>query len=114
MSQAMNKEWIPVLRKKKFMQDRQREMDKQVTLYVEGIPEAVNPKGLFNLFTKYDIISDVFILNKKNKVGKRFGFVRYGCSVSAEMAILRVNGIWMGKGAMLVKVDKYSTALAAK
>ncbi|GAB2292409.1 hypothetical protein Dimus_026650 [Dionaea muscipula] len=77
---------------------RSNDRKQEVTLYEEGIPEAMNPKGLFDLFSKYGVVYDVFIPKKRNKAGKRFGFVRYRCSVSAEMAILKYNGLWIGEG----------------
>ncbi|GAB2271566.1 hypothetical protein Dimus_006399 [Dionaea muscipula] len=69
----------------------------------------MNPEELFNLFSKYGVVFDVFIPKKRNKSGKRFGFIRYRCTVSAEMAILKLNGVWFGKGAMKVKVADYSS-----
>ncbi|XP_028089322.1 uncharacterized protein LOC114289755 [Camellia sinensis] len=64
----------------------------------------MNPKSLFQLFAKFGIVKDVFIPKKRRKItGSRFGFVRYDCSVAAEMAVQRADGLWCDDKALRVK-----------
>ncbi|KAL7248025.1 hypothetical protein ACSBR2_002843 [Camellia fascicularis] len=63
------------------------------TLFVENLPESMNPKGLYTLFTKFGVVKDVFIPFKRKKATRsRFGFVRYDCPVAAQVAIRKANG----------------------
>ncbi|KAL7175789.1 hypothetical protein ACSBR2_029391 [Camellia fascicularis] len=55
----------------------------------------MEPRDLFNLFTNYGVVKDVFILKKRRKVlGTRFGFVRYDCQVVASIAVQKAKGLW--------------------
>ncbi|KAL7204432.1 hypothetical protein ACSBR2_017496 [Camellia fascicularis] len=74
------------------------------TVFVDEIPESMNPKGLYTLFTNFGIVKDAFIPNKKRKVtNSRIGFVRYDCPVAAEMAIQKMNGTWCDDKFLKVK-----------
>lgn len=50
-------------------------------------------EGLCRLFSKYGIVKDANILEKKSKRGSKFGFVKYDCLIAAEMAIYKANGL---------------------
>lgn len=54
----------------------------------------MNPKGLYGIFTKFEVMKDVFIPNKrKNMTRSRFGFVCYDCSVAVDMAVQKAHGL---------------------
>ncbi|KAL7175952.1 hypothetical protein ACSBR2_029510 [Camellia fascicularis] len=58
------------------------------TVFVDDLPEEMNPKGLFSLFSKFGVVKDVFIPAKRRKATRlRFGFVRFDCAVAAGLAI---------------------------
>ncbi|GAB2299275.1 hypothetical protein Dimus_033346 [Dionaea muscipula] len=61
------------------------------------------------LFSKFGVVKDVYIPRKKNKGGKRFGFgfVRYDCSVAAEVAIQKTNGLWIQDKELKVKIADF-------
>ncbi|KAL7202233.1 hypothetical protein ACSBR1_033829 [Camellia fascicularis] len=66
------------------------------TIFVDNIPKSVNPKGLYNLFSKFGVVKDVFIPQKKRKLtNTRSGFVRFNCSVAAKVAVQKENGLWV-------------------
>ncbi|GAB2271563.1 hypothetical protein Dimus_006396, partial [Dionaea muscipula] len=50
---------------------------------------------------------------KKEQGGEKFGFVRYDCSVAAEVAIKRTNGVWMHDKELKVKMADYHTQQGA-
>ncbi|KAL7204376.1 hypothetical protein ACSBR2_017454 [Camellia fascicularis] len=53
----------------------------------------MDPKGLFVLFSKFGVVKDAFIPNKRRQTTRsRFSFVRYDCSVVASMAIQKQMG----------------------
>ncbi|PPS02403.1 hypothetical protein GOBAR_AA18256 [Gossypium barbadense] len=64
----------------------------QITVFVNNIPASMHWKGLWTLFNFHGVVKDAFILNKKSKVGSRFGFVRFSCVTDAQRAIERLNG----------------------
>ncbi|GAB2270783.1 hypothetical protein Dimus_005650, partial [Dionaea muscipula] len=50
---------------------------------------------LHRMFSKFTVVKDAFIPRKRNKMGRRFSFVRYDCLVAAEVAIKQANDIWV-------------------
>ncbi|GMP42796.1 hypothetical protein CsSME_00012409 [Camellia sinensis var. sinensis] len=97
--------WQPVFRRRGMIKaTRDSKGGKLFTVFVDNIPDSMNPKSLFQLFAKFGIVKDVFIPKKRRKItGSRFGFVRYDCSVAAEMAVQRADGLWCDDKALRVK-----------
>ncbi|KAG8495881.1 hypothetical protein CXB51_007510 [Gossypium anomalum] len=63
-----------------------------ITLFVYNIPLSMHWKGLWALSQYHGNVIDAFILEKKSKNGKRFGFVRFSKILDAQRAISRING----------------------
>ncbi|KAL7212350.1 hypothetical protein ACSBR2_015102 [Camellia fascicularis] len=105
--------WKPVIHGRRLGWQRgfQKEVG-LVTIFVDNIPESMDPKGLFNLFSKFGIVKDVFIPGKRRQATRsRFGFVRYDCEVAAAMAIQKADGLWCDNKALLVKRAEYQKSL---
>ncbi|KAL7254797.1 hypothetical protein ACSBR1_009028 [Camellia fascicularis] len=61
----------------------------------DNLPESLEPKGLYTLFSKFRVIMDVYIPNKRRKLtSSRFGFVRYNCSVASGVDVRKAHGTW--------------------
>ena len=74
------------------------------TIFVDNLPESMVTRGLYNIFSNYGIVMDVFIPNKRRKMTRsRFGFVRYNCSVAADIAVQKAHGLWCDDRALKVK-----------
>ncbi|CAL5415164.1 unnamed protein product [Camellia sinensis] len=78
------------------------------TLFVDNLPESMNPKNLYTLFSKFGVVKDVFIPQKRRRLtNSRFGFVRYDCSIAATVAEQKANGLWIDDKSLSVKVAEY-------
>ncbi|KAL7263543.1 hypothetical protein ACSBR1_001660 [Camellia fascicularis] len=65
----------------------------------------MDPKGLFVLFSKFGVVKDAFIPNKRRQATRsRFHFVRYDCSVATDTAIQKENGLWVENRGLKVKM----------
>ncbi|KAH7865339.1 hypothetical protein Vadar_005348 [Vaccinium darrowii] len=65
------------------------------TVFVDNLPVQIRKIWVYNLFSKYGKIRDIYIPNKKSKVsGRSFGFVRFVLIKDAEEAIAEVNNSW--------------------
>ncbi|KAL7193719.1 hypothetical protein ACSBR2_025357 [Camellia fascicularis] len=65
-------------------------------------------RGLHKLFSNYGVVTDTFIPNKRRKMNRScFGFLRYNCSVAADMAVQKANGLWCGDCALRVKMAEF-------
>ena len=94
--------WIPVLRQRGRSRHQEAgnggSRSGLFTSFVDNLPEAMRAKGLYSIFSNYGVVVDTFIPNKRRKMTRsRFGFVRYTCSVAADMVIQKP----MGSGAMI-------------
>ncbi|GMP26724.1 hypothetical protein CsSME_00003043 [Camellia sinensis var. sinensis] len=93
--------WKPVFRRR---QGRKGPVAKLHTIFVDEIPESMNPKGLFTMFLNLGVIKDVYIPDKKRKATRiRFELVRYDRSVAAGIMIQKANGVWCGDRTLKVK-----------
>ncbi|GAB2279847.1 hypothetical protein Dimus_014485 [Dionaea muscipula] len=68
----------------------------------------------YGLFAQFGVVKDVFVPRKRSKSGKRFGFVRYDCSVAAEVALHKTNGLWIGDKALKVKMAAYNRNMESR
>ncbi|KAH7859202.1 hypothetical protein Vadar_033039 [Vaccinium darrowii] len=74
------------------------------TLFVDNLPEDVGILWFRNFFNKFGVVIDAFIPSKRSKVtNRRFGFVRYNCATSADVAISKANGFWIEDCKLYVK-----------
>ncbi|KAL7171408.1 hypothetical protein ACSBR2_036125 [Camellia fascicularis] len=97
---------MPVLRRRHWRRSNVRLG--MHTLFVDNIPESMDPKGLFNLFNKFGIVKDAFIPNKRRKATQsRFEFVRYDCMVAAQLAIPKANEIWCEDQSLIIKKAEF-------
>lgn len=79
------------------------------TLFVDNLPELVSLSWLKKMFNDYGVVKDAFIPEKRSKIsGRKFGFVRYNCSISAEVAIARANGLWCEDKKLFVKYASFN------
>ncbi|GMP40867.1 hypothetical protein CsSME_00011156 [Camellia sinensis var. sinensis] len=65
-------------------------------------------KGMSKLFSNFGAVLDAYIPHKRRRsTGSRFGFVRYGCPIAANMALQKANGLWCGDKALKVKMAEF-------
>ncbi|KAL7219519.1 hypothetical protein ACSBR2_012555 [Camellia fascicularis] len=97
--------WNPALRRRRVGNQGSKTMENRLfTIFVDEIPNSMNPKSLFTLLNKFGVVKDSFIPAKRRKAtGSRFDFVRYDCKVVVEMAVLKANGLWCDNKALKVK-----------
>ncbi|GKB99138.1 RNA-directed DNA polymerase, eukaryota, partial [Tanacetum coccineum] len=67
------------------------------SVYVSNFPEGCSSKDLWKVCSEYGTVVDVFIPNKKSKVGKRFAFVRFIKVFNLDRLIQNLNTIWIGR-----------------
>ncbi|XP_028084381.1 serine/arginine-rich splicing factor 8-like [Camellia sinensis] len=84
------------------------DVDGLFTIFVDEIPNSMDPKSLYTLFSKFGIVKDIFIPMKRRQVlGSWFEFVRYDCKVVADMAVQKADGLWCDNKALKVKIADY-------
>ncbi|KAL4284387.1 hypothetical protein GQ457_16G026650 [Hibiscus cannabinus] len=83
-----------------------------ITLFIDNLPERLHWQGLWLAFGRHGDVVDAFIATKRNKKGRRFGFVRFSKKIDADRAIERLNGFKLFGSKITVSVAKYNTRVA--
>ncbi|KAK8630038.1 hypothetical protein V6N13_078849 [Hibiscus sabdariffa] len=78
-----------------------------VMLFVQNIPTALHWSGLMQVFGRHGDVVNSYIARKKDRLGKRFGFVRFSNRVDADRAIERLNGFVLNGFELFVSEAKY-------
>ncbi|KAG5521049.1 hypothetical protein RHGRI_033564 [Rhododendron griersonianum] len=96
--------WIPVIRSRRVQSRNWSGSKETFTLFVDNIPESKDHSWLHRSFNKFGVVRDAFIPQKRSKrTGNKFGFVRFECRVAADLAISRMNGVWVENLKLFVK-----------
>lgn len=80
-----------------------------ITLFVDNLGQKVDNALLRRKFSDYGVVKDVFIPMKRGKnSGRRFGFVRFDCPVSVDIAVEKANGIRLLGNIIYVKLAAFN------
>ncbi|GLT31165.1 hypothetical protein SLA2020_059220 [Shorea laevis] len=74
------------------------------TFFFYNFPEELEAKFLWNCFQMYGKVVDVYLPSKRDKRGKRYGFVRLTGVKNEIQMEMRLNEIWIGSYKMRVKI----------
>ncbi|GKF87165.1 RNA-directed DNA polymerase, eukaryota, reverse transcriptase zinc-binding domain protein [Tanacetum coccineum] len=66
------------------------------SFFVTNFPESMDAKSLWKEFQPFGRIMDAFIANKRSKIGKRFGFVRFLGIRDGEDFVRTLSNVWIG------------------
>ncbi|GKE62330.1 RNA-directed DNA polymerase, eukaryota, nucleotide-binding alpha-beta plait domain protein [Tanacetum coccineum] len=77
------------------------------SVFVSNFPDGCNYKDIWKVFNDYGTVVDVFIPNKKSKVGKRFAFDRFIKVLNLDRLIENLNTIWIGRFHLIANPVRY-------
>nr|GEU39580.1 nucleotide-binding alpha-beta plait domain-containing protein [Tanacetum cinerariifolium] len=67
------------------------------SIFVANFPDSFKAKDLFHVCKQYGHVVDSFILLKRTKEGKRFGFVRFNNVFNVERLVSNLCTIWVDR-----------------
>lgn len=80
-----------------------------LTVFVDNLPIDIRKVWVYNLFSRYGNIRDIFIPKKRSKVsGQGFGFVRFEERKEAAQAVTNTNGIWVWNQKLMVNLARFT------
>nr|GEY09360.1 RNA-directed DNA polymerase, eukaryota, reverse transcriptase zinc-binding domain protein [Tanacetum cinerariifolium] len=85
------------------------------SVYVTNIPNQVNAKDLWNACKQYENVVDSFIPDRRSKLGKRFGFVRFIKIFDVKRLVKNLCTVWIGRHkihANVARVNGHSNSYA--
>jgi RNA recognition motif-containing protein len=81
--------------------------DGSLTLFCTNFNEDVDRGVLWQIFAKFGLVGEVFIPNKLNKWGRRFGFVKFK-DVEDPVALEgRLADVWCGDRKLKVNLSRF-------
>ncbi|KAL7223337.1 hypothetical protein ACSBR1_024906 [Camellia fascicularis] len=96
--------WIPVVKQRIRNEAWRKEVGKGLfSVFVDNVPSNIDPRALFKLFSKFGIVKDVFIPQKRRKATN----TRFDCSMAATVAVQKANGLWVEDRELKVKMAEY-------
>nr|GEU49288.1 RNA-directed DNA polymerase, eukaryota [Tanacetum cinerariifolium] len=78
-----------------------------VSVFITNIPDSCSAKELFNACKQYGHVVDSFILNKRSKAGKRFGFVKFINVFNEERLVDNLGTVWIGRYRLHANLAKF-------
>src|ERR1044072_104291 len=78
-----------------------------VSFFFTGIPETHREEHLWPIFQRYGKVWEVFIPNKRDRMGKRFGFVRYHEVDDQARLGRQLDNIMIGNTKLYVNVPRF-------
>nr|GEU86184.1 RNA-directed DNA polymerase, eukaryota, reverse transcriptase zinc-binding domain protein [Tanacetum cinerariifolium] len=100
------------------MGDRRSNQDDVLNIstsfFVTNFPEQTTAKELWRLCKEYGNVIDVFIPNRRSKLGKRFGFVRFIKILDVVRLVNILCTIWIGKIKLHVNIAIFNMPLLDK
>ncbi|KAK8623628.1 hypothetical protein V6N13_064995 [Hibiscus sabdariffa] len=80
-----------------------------ITLFVSNLPTKLHWTGLWQTFGRHGDLVDAYIASKKDKQGRRFGFVRCSNQRDADRAMERLNGFHLYDFKLRVTEARFKT-----
>lgn len=113
-----SKGWTWVFRKGKSHNSKPidnpfvKDLEKIATsFYVSNFPDSLDAKGLWKVCQPFGRIVDAFIANKRSKLGKRFGFVRFLGVSNVDNFVKTLSNIWIGSYHLYCSVSRFQRSL---
>nr|GEZ26491.1 nucleotide-binding alpha-beta plait domain-containing protein [Tanacetum cinerariifolium] len=78
------------------------------SIFVSNFSDSFSSKNLFHACKQYGHVVDSFILSKRAKDGKRFGFVRFINVFSIERLVNNLCTIWVGRLKLNANVARFN------
>ena len=85
-----------------------RNKEDVTTFYFSRFPEGITEQDMWQMFQKWGKVWEVFILRTKNKLGHRFGFVKFKEVVDVQSLERRLdNNLFIGGQKLFVNRPKF-------
>nr|GEU54202.1 DIE2/ALG10 family [Tanacetum cinerariifolium] len=77
------------------------------SIFVTNFPDHAKTKDLWNVCKQYGQVVDAFILNRKSKAGKRYGFVQFIRVYDEDRLVSNLYTLWMGRHHLHANVARF-------
>jgi hypothetical protein len=89
-------------------------LEKETTsFFFTNFPEEAQAVELWSLFAKHGRVGEVYIPNKRDKWGNRFGFVKYKEVKNVDTLSSRLEDVWVGMYKIRINLAKFGRSKVA-
>jgi hypothetical protein len=78
------------------------------SFYFTNFPDDIKAADLWSKFARYGRVGEVYIPDKRDKQGRRFGFVKYRDIVDAREQLDLISNIWVGSFRLRVNLSRFA------
>lgn len=78
------------------------------SFYFTNFPDDSKTTALWSMFARFGIVGEVFIPNKLDKGGKRFGFVKFKEVKDPAVLETRLSNVWFGGSRLKVNLARFN------
>ncbi|WJX67034.1 hypothetical protein P8452_51533 [Trifolium repens] len=78
-----------------------------ISYFFTNFPDDVLVVDLWKLFAKFGRVGEVYIPSKKDKWGRRFGFVKYLDVGNVEKLTLKLGEVWSGSFKLRINLSRF-------
>jgi hypothetical protein len=83
------------------------QIDRTTSFFITNFPVDTNASDLWNLFSKYWKVGEVYIPNRLDRSGKRFGFARFEDVDDRERLLEKLENTWIGTYKLRANLPKF-------
>ncbi|KAL8479199.1 hypothetical protein ACS0TY_026174 [Phlomoides rotata] len=85
-----------------------------VTFFFTNFPPDCSSEELCGRFNEIGNVRDLFIPTKLDKVGRKYGFVRFGENINNVQMEIDLNNIWLGSYKLQANISKFTRKSSQK
>ncbi|GJQ89100.1 RNA-directed DNA polymerase, eukaryota, reverse transcriptase zinc-binding domain protein [Tanacetum coccineum] len=77
------------------------------SVFITNFPDSFSAKDLFKTCSQYGYVVDAYIPNKRSKIGKRFGFMRFIKVFNEERLVNNLCTLWVGRYRLYANIVRF-------
>ncbi|WJX23786.1 hypothetical protein P8452_12975 [Trifolium repens] len=82
-------------------------IERTTSYLITNFPREISPSNLWKLFSRYWKVGEVYIPDKLDKTGKRFGFARFEDVKDRQMLLQKIEETWIGTYKIIANLPKF-------
>jgi hypothetical protein len=83
-------------------------IDRTTSYFITNFPPEITASDLWKLFSRYWRVGEVYIPDKLDKAGKRFGFARFEDVKDRQLLLKKIEDTWIGTYKIRANLPKFS------
>ncbi|GAU47979.1 hypothetical protein TSUD_87830 [Trifolium subterraneum] len=82
-------------------------INRTTSYFITNFPEDTTAEELWSIFNRYRKVGEVYIPDKRDRVGKRFGFARFEDVEDQQRLLQRIEETWIGTYKIRANLPKF-------